>query len=201
MIVADKHASAAEPAKRRRRRKTDAPHKPNPKVVKRAKRTSAEEIVKTQRIADILALRMQGWSLDAIGDAQEPPISAQRVHQIITEYLSKQPSESAEHVRHMETRRLDEMQIKLMENAIKGDLLAVDRVLAIQVRRASLLGLNCATKVESTGKDGGPIEHRVAALNDAAASFDAKFTALLAESGAGGVSGQPDTSGEGSQGV
>ena len=56
---------------------------------------------------------------------------------------------------------------------------------------------------EMVGKDGGPIksETEVTVLKDAAASFDAKFAALLAGPGAIAVPAKPDGGGEGQQGI
>jgi hypothetical protein len=152
----------------------DAPQKKTRKRVKRkkgrpAKETSAKVIARKQRIADIIALRVQGWSLDAIGEAQEPRISPQRVHQIITEHLNESMTLATEQIRAIELRRLDEMQVKIFDNAAKGDLLAIDRVLAIHDRRAKMLGLNAPEKIEEVG-----------AVADAKASLAAKLEKMAA---------------------
>ena len=117
-----------------------------------ATKTSAREIARRERIQDILALRVQGWSLQAIGDAQAPRISAQRVHQIIFEHLRDTPSTDTETVRKLELLRLDEMQIKLFESAMKGGLLEIDRVLAIMDRRARYLGLDAPVRTDDSNE-------------------------------------------------
>ena len=60
----------------------------------------------------------------------------------------------------MELARLDEMQAGVYERAIGGDPISIDRVLAIQTRRAAMAGLNAATKIEASGPGGGPMEIR-----------------------------------------
>lgn len=147
---------------------------------KKAHKTSPREIVRAQRAAEILNMRLQGYSLRAIGDAQTPKMDATRVHQIITAELEKSVTEPIEAVRKMELARLDEMQAGVYERAIGGDPISIDRVLAIQNRRASLAGLNAATKIEASGPGGGPIE-----VKDATdAEIAAALVAFLAKAGA-----------------
>ena len=57
--------------------------------------------------------------------------------------------------------------------------------------------------IEHSGPLGGPIksETEVTVLKDAAASFDAKFAAVLAGPGAIAVPAKPDGGGEGQQGI
>jgi hypothetical protein len=98
-----------------------------------------------------MSLRLQGWSLDAIGEAQTPRISSQRVHQIIVQYLAETATLATEQVRKIELARLDEMLIKIFDNACKGDLLAIDRVLAIHDRRAKMTEINAPEKIQEVG--------------------------------------------------
>jgi hypothetical protein len=142
--LTDAPDDAPKPSRKRSGRKTG-------KEGPQAKLTSAKELARRQRIADILSLRLQGWSLDAIGDAQEPQISAQRVHQIIKEHLASTATFVTEEVRRIELARLDELQVKIYENAVKGDLLAIDRVLAIHDRRAKMTGINAPEKIQEVG--------------------------------------------------
>ena len=57
-----------------------------------------------------------------------------------------------------EIARLDGMLEKLWPKARRGEVSAVDRVLKIGERRAKLLGIEAPVRIETTGKDGKPIE-------------------------------------------
>jgi len=74
-----------------------------------------------------------------------PPITRQRVHQIIVDALDDMVREPVEQLRRMELQRLDAMQVRVYQAAIKGNCSAIDRVLKIQKRRARLLGLDVPT--------------------------------------------------------
>lgn len=60
--------------------------------------------------------------------------------------------------RQMELERLDVALFAIMPQVKKGNLLAIDRMLAISKRRSELLGLDAAKRLEMTGKDGGAIQ-------------------------------------------
>lgn len=87
-------------------------------------------------------MRLQGFTLQAIGDSQDPPIRAQTVYTAIKQALDAQLEEPIESVRKIELLRLDDLLTAVYERAINGDIAALDRVLAIQVRRARLAGLD-----------------------------------------------------------
>ena len=93
-------------------------------------------------------MRREGWTLQAIGAAMEPKISAPRVHDIIRVALSKTETAPAKELITLELSRLDELQTTFYTKAISGDPAALDRVLAIMDRRAKMLGLNAAEKVQ-----------------------------------------------------
>jgi hypothetical protein len=61
----------------------------------------------------------------------------------------------------LELHRLDQMTLGLWPRATRGDVGAIDRVLRIMERRASLLGLDSPRKIKATGSKGGPIRHEV----------------------------------------
>jgi hypothetical protein len=104
--------------------------------------TSQVEIERAQREAEILQMRLQGWSLQAIGDAQNPPLSSVRVHVIIRDALSRTLTEPLEQARVLEVARLNEMLTGVYEKAAGGDLLAISSALSILQRRAKLIGLD-----------------------------------------------------------
>ena len=141
-------------------------------------RTTLKRIESAKRVEQIMNLRRQGWSLERIGEkckSKRNPrgIGKSRVHAIITEYLDKTERESTEQVRKLELDRLDELQSAWWQKAIDGDPIALDKVRALLGDRARLLGLNAPLKIEKTGKDGEPMEHRV--IEDAAAIFDGRL--------------------------
>jgi len=68
--------------------------------------------------------------------------------------------ENLEQVRKIELDRIDELQAAWYKKAIDGDPVALDKVRALLSDRARLLGLNAPVKIENTGKDGGPMDHR-----------------------------------------
>ena len=121
-----------------------------------SKKTNPKALIKQQKIMDIIALRKQGWQYKDIADAQTPKITPQRVQQIVSNYFEEtaKNNPALEHLRELELHRLDEMQIKVWENALKGDLISVDRVLQIHDRRVRLLGVSAPEKVqvEEVGK-------------------------------------------------
>jgi hypothetical protein len=55
------------------------------------------------------------------------------------------------HVRDLELQRLDALYLKAWEAVEEGDLPSIDRCLRIMERRAKLLGLDAAEKIEHSG--------------------------------------------------
>ena len=172
-MPANPEISRGRPKTTKRRRKTD----------KNSPKTGESEIRRTQRMARFLDMRLQGWSHRQIGEAETPKLTATRVGQIIEEALKKTLKEPSENIRAIEDMRLDEMLLALYPNALKGDPIAVDRVLAIMARRAALYGLNAPTKVEQSGPNGAPMQTEVQ-INDAAAAFDVKVAKARASAAA-----------------
>jgi hypothetical protein len=94
------------------------------------------------RTARILDMRMQGMTLQAIADAQVPPVDFSTIYGIIKRALKKVVEEQVEAVRWIESARLDELQVCVYRQAAEGDLAALDRVLLLMARRAKLMGLD-----------------------------------------------------------
>ena len=90
-------------------------------------------------------MRLQGWTLEQIGQSETPTISFQAVQKGIKLALSRVAIEPFDQIRTMELMRLDELLAGIYERAASGDIPALDRVLAIGVRRARLLGLDMQT--------------------------------------------------------
>ena len=66
----------------------------------------------------------------------------------------------------IEEERLDALLLQWW-GAAQHDLHAFDRVLRLLERRAKLLGLDAAQKLEHSGKDGGPIQTDMKVILDA----------------------------------
>jgi hypothetical protein len=86
-------------------------------------------------------------ALADIGAEENPPCSAQNIHQLIERALAQAPQQSVAEIRLLEVHRLDQLLAAVWSNAMAGDLPAVDRCLAIMYRRARLLGLDLQTGV------------------------------------------------------
>jgi hypothetical protein len=89
-----------------------------------------------------MSLRLQGWSLQAIGESLNPAVSPQAVHKTLKLAIQRTVNESVEQARRLEEMRLDELTTGVYEKALNGDLPAIDRTLQIMARRSRLLGLD-----------------------------------------------------------
>jgi hypothetical protein len=74
------------------------------------------------------------------------------VREAIQEWAPIDPADAAA-LRDRELARLDRLQTAHWTNALRGDIPATDIVLKIMTRRARLLGLDAAVKVEATVSD------------------------------------------------
>jgi len=106
------------------------------------------------RISTILQMRLQGCTLQQIGDAMDPAVSAVAIHKTLKKALAEMLVEPFEAIRTLELVRLDELMVPIYERAIGGDVSAVDAVLSIQVRRARLLGLDVQPVRFGSASDG-----------------------------------------------
>lgn len=103
--------------------------------------------------------RRAGLSFERIGEKMG--ISKVRAHQLVTEAMEhtrQAIAAGADELRAEEVARLDGLLEKLWPKARRGEVAAVDRVLKIGERRAKLLGIEAPVRIETTGKDGKPIE-------------------------------------------
>lgn len=107
---------------------------------------SAEEIKKQEHIKKALELRKHGHSYSTI--ATTLGIAKSSAWRYVDEGLGELKTEcrsEAEELRELEEMRMDALLPKLMEKAVKGDVLAIDRVLAISRERRKLRGLDAPT--------------------------------------------------------
>ena len=118
-------------------------------------KTSGERLTAAQRRSQALALRRQGETLKTI--AGELGCGVTRVHQYVAAELQKlneQAGEDARLMRKLEAERLDRATTGIWPKVIRGDLLAIDRLIKIMERRAKLFGLDGPTKTAATDNYG-----------------------------------------------
>jgi hypothetical protein len=122
-------------------------------------RTKAASARSLDRKEEALALRRAGHSYRAIASLLS--ISKSRAHELVSEGLEdarEQIAAASSALLVEEVSRLDGMLKKVYPAAEGGDLQAVDRVIKIIERRAKLLGIEAPVRIETTGRDGAPIE-------------------------------------------
>lgn len=108
---------------------------------------SPRRIEAAERQTQALELRKAGISYDAIA-GRLGFAGAQGAYEAVKSALQRTQQEPADEVRRLEVERLDKLLTALWPEALKGNVQAVDRVLKIMERRASLLGLDAAKEVD-----------------------------------------------------
>ena len=124
-----------------------------------ANNTNAARARKLKHQELALELRRAGYSYDSIG--RKIGLSKSRAHALVQmglDEVRQQIAAAVDNLRAEEVSRLDGMLAKIYPKASRGDVAAIDRVLKIGERRAKLLGIEAPMRIETTGKDGAPIE-------------------------------------------
>jgi hypothetical protein len=117
-----------------------------------AAKSSVRRIRTTEKTLKALELRKRGMNYSQIGEKLGCSRStACRYVLSELENLADKCREEAVHVRDLELQRLDALYLKAWEAVEGGDLPAIDRCLRIMERRAKLLGLDAAQKVDVQG--------------------------------------------------
>src|SRR5512132_2810307 len=145
------------------------------------------------RRAEIVQARMAGTTFEEIGD--QFGVSAQRAQQLYADAMRRTVKEPADQHRALELRRLDDLQLQVTEVlrrehiTISGGKVVVDddgrpyrddgpviaaarALLAIQERRAKLLGLDAPTKIEGRIMTVDQIDARIGELEALLAADD-----------------------------
>jgi hypothetical protein len=106
-----------------------------------------------EKQAQALEYRKMGYSYAQIAQAlgYAGPQGAQAAVESALARIIREPAEA---VLKLELERLDGMFSKPYQNAIAGDLVAVNSCLAIMARKARLLGLDAPARVDSTVSNG-----------------------------------------------
>lgn len=108
-------------------------------------RTEEQAILDTEA----LKLRSLGWTYQRIAD--HVGVTKATAYNRVQRALSAIPAEAVDEFRRLEMERLDTILAIAMDKALsndKGALFAIDRVLAIQERRAKLMGLDAPVKTQ-----------------------------------------------------
>ncbi len=117
-----------------------------------AAKSSVRRIRTTEKTLKALELRKRGLNYTQIGKKLGCNRStACRYVLSELENLADKCREEAAQVRDLELQRLDALYLKAWEAVEGGDLPAIDRCLRIMERRAKLLGLDAAEKIEHSG--------------------------------------------------
>jgi hypothetical protein len=117
-----------------------------------AAKSSVRRIRTTEKTLKALELRKRGMNYTQIGKMLGcARNTACRYVLSELENLADKCREEAAHVRDLELQRLDDLYLKAWEAVEGGDLPAIDRCLRVQERRAKLLGLDAAQKVDVQG--------------------------------------------------
>ena len=106
---------------------------------------------KARRAREALQLRLSGASYQEIADHLN--ISPSTAHGDVQKALHDIPRQEAEQLRQIEAHRLDRLQRAVWGLAVKGDMQAVDRALAIIEKRVRLYGLNAPAQLEVGSTD------------------------------------------------
>ena len=126
---------------------------------KARRRTNTERRVdRATRRQEALSMRLAGARNDQI--AQALGVHPRTVITWVTEAVRDIPREEAEELRRLELDRLDALQGAVWRAAMRGDVRATDRVLAIMDRRAKYLGLYDA-QAEGLGAVGSLLDRLV----------------------------------------
>ena len=116
--------------------------------------TKAEELRR-----EALYLRNTGASFGSIGKALGVSKSAAfKAVNTALQALREEITEQAKLLQSQEAERLDQLQLGIWQDAIGGNLAAIQTVLKIMERRAKLLGLDQPIKVAQTHPDGSARE-------------------------------------------
>jgi len=117
-----------------------------------AAKSSVRRIRTTEKTLKALELRKRGLNYTQIGEKLGCARgTACRYVLSELENLADKCREEAVHVRDLELQRLDALYLKAWEAVEGGDLAGIDRCLRIMERRAKLLGLDAAEKIEHSG--------------------------------------------------
>lgn len=106
--------------------------------------------------ADVIALRQAGLAFDQISTRLGAPVST--VHDAFSRALKAVPRNSAQDMLALHNMRLERLFRLINKEAERGSLAAVRVALEVLKQIAVLNGLNAPARIETTGRNGGPIQ-------------------------------------------
>lgn len=125
---------------------------------------SRDRVRRAEQHVAAYELRLRGLTYREIGTAMNVPF--QTVHTWCADLAATRTAESREALVAFELDRLDRYLTKLEEQIENGRAVArnIETALRVGERRAKLLGLDAATKVETTVTEVGPVDLALAEL-------------------------------------
>lgn len=124
----------------------------------KAPRKHRSQVEVAKRRERVMQLRVEGHSMRAI--AKTLGVGLGQVHrdiEAVLEEVRKHAAEDGERHISLMLERLDLATKGLMSKVKKGDPRACDTLVRLEERRAKLLGLDAASKLEHSGPQGAPI--------------------------------------------
>lgn len=141
-----KRRASDKPAKAKTKSKTGV-HRPTGRNRSGESKHSPRRIEAVEKQAEALEYRKMGYSYAQI--AEQLNVSPQGAAYMIESALKRTLQEPADMVRQLELGRLDVMFAPVYSQATQGNLMALTGCLNIMARRAKLIGLDAATKVDT----------------------------------------------------
>lgn len=127
--------------------------------------TTPDALARAHRRAEAVRLRAEGLTIRQISARLD--VSVGTVHADLDRALRDVPAEDVDALRAVELDRLDALHRAVWEEALQGNLGAVDRALRISAQRCRLMGLDAPQRVAMTSTD-LDLDAAVAALVEAA---------------------------------
>lgn len=151
-----------------------------PKKIGRPKGDPTQHAIEVaEKTREALDLKAAGASYATI--AKHFDVSQRTVYRWIDEAIKEIPRESAEQWISIEIETLSKMQMGLWKQAVNGDTWAVDRILAIQDRRAKYLGLDKVAEILVTREFGSTAgEEAQSMMGGLLAGLQAHYTQMNA---------------------
>lgn len=148
------HTVVATKGKSPKRKNCPKPKKKSPRGESTTSPRRLKVVLEKQLSA--LEYRKIGYTFAQIADALGYA-TAQGAYLAVHSALARVVREPAEEILKLELERLDALFAKPYQNALAGDLMALNGCLNVMARKAKLLGLDAPTKSEHSGPNGAPM--------------------------------------------
>jgi ribosomal protein S13 len=109
-------------------------------------KTSSRSIKKVSLAARVIELRKQGHTFEAISQALG--ITRSWAYKLTIFVLDETKTQAAEELRELENRRYDAMMEAIWQDAMSGDLHAIERMIKLSKARRELNGLDVPSKTQ-----------------------------------------------------